>query len=415
MWINSIVAYKHSWKILLKRLLLEFVTEEGATIDSGEERDPEDVELDQNGALLMALNTYALWTGDFEFISGYWEKIKKLANYPFQDVFYHEASGMFHNSREYWERHKLHGVEDGIELMYQFFVAEGLKAAINLAQILKKKDEIKLWNHRLDKLKSAILDNPSYALHDKRGFIKRRSKYGSVQEKIDPSKDADLPKGVPLYESYDHYLNPDASSALPIAMGFVPAESKIAKATLENVEMLWNQGWEGGGYGRYHMSSEADSPGSWPFASLFIARAYMEVGDYEKVWRVLKWLEEFPGSTSGSWFEFNGNRISPPYPQVGIVPWTWAEMITLFIHHILGVKPAKDHIIFRPRLLPGINHLSGSLPIRKSRLNFEVKVGKNIKDSTFRINGAKIDHEENEIRFPYMKGNVLIEAFLNKR
>ena len=55
----------------------------------------------------------------------------------------------------------------------------------------------------------------------------------------------------------------------------------VARKTLESLEELWNQRWTMGGYGRYHVSSEPDSPGPWPIASIFMARAYLEAGDDE--------------------------------------------------------------------------------------------------------------------------------------
>jgi len=129
-------------------------------------------------------------------------------------------------------------------------------------------------------LKEAILNHPKFSLVDERGFIKRRDINGTVQETISPSADAGLPQGVPLTENIDHFLNPDTSAAMPIVFEFVPPDSEVAKATLENLETLWNQRWKNGGYGRYHFASEADSHGAWPFPSLFMARAYVETGDY---------------------------------------------------------------------------------------------------------------------------------------
>jgi hypothetical protein len=81
------------------------------------------------------------------------------------------------------------------------------------------------------------------------------------------------------------------------------------------------------------------------------------MGRYELVERVLGWLNKIPGRNSDSWFENYGERISPPYPQVGIPPWTWAEIIMMVIKDMLGVAPEKDYVRIKPVLLPSINKL----------------------------------------------------------
>ena len=49
-------------RTILSRLLSEFVTERGDTVDSSLKRDRDEVELDQNGVLLYALEQYTRWT-----------------------------------------------------------------------------------------------------------------------------------------------------------------------------------------------------------------------------------------------------------------------------------------------------------------------------------------------------------------
>ncbi len=257
MTIGLILSGQHALaKVMLERLLNDFVSEDGDCIDSSKKRNAEEVELDQNGTLLYTIKTYLLWTGDFDFVDKYWDKIKKTIEFPLNDVFRHKESGMFYNSREYWERHSAHGIKPGIELMYQIFPSIGLTSAAILARLMNKNEDAKKWDTEALKLKYAILDNPTFELVNKRGFIKRRDKDGTIQETITPSKDAGLPEGVPLSENIDHFLNPDTSSALPIAFGFVPPDSEVAQATLENLEMLWNQRWKNGNHG-YHQWSQS--------------------------------------------------------------------------------------------------------------------------------------------------------------
>ena len=357
---------------MLQRLLEEFVTPEGATLDSSEVRGRDDVELDQNGILLNVLEQYVNWTGDLDLVARAWPKISALAAYPLRDEFRHEASGLLSGCREYWERHAAHGIEPGLELVYQLFVSLGLSSAASLARRVGRPVEAERWDDASQALRTAFLSHPVYALCDDGRFVKRRNLDGRVQTHIAARSDAGLPDGVPLSSPGPHLLDPDTCSVLPIVFGAVDPAGPIARATLSHVEQLWNQAWNDGGYGRYHVSSEPDSPGAWPFASVFVARAAVEAGTSEPAWRVLRWLHDIPGSNPASWFEFYGPRIAPPFPQVGIIPWTWAEVILLFVHHILGVRPQDDGIHVRPKLLSGLTHVEARLPIRDGWLDLDL-------------------------------------------
>ena len=55
--------------VIFRRLLREFVTADGVTVDSSEVRGRDEVELDQNGVLLYALLQYVCWTGDRDLIA----------------------------------------------------------------------------------------------------------------------------------------------------------------------------------------------------------------------------------------------------------------------------------------------------------------------------------------------------------
>lgn len=397
---------------MLHRLLREFVTDEGDTIDSSERRERDDIELDQNGVLLYALKNYVMWTDDNEIIKENWMKIVSTAEFPLRKAFRHEPSGLLTNKREYWERHRAHGIEEGMELANQLFVSVGLSCAASLARFVSHETEALRWEKEAERIKNSMLNDSRYSLIDRKRFIKRRRADGSVQESINASPEARLPGEAPLSGDGAHLLNPDASIALPIAMGFISPDSAIALNTLANLEELWNQFWEGGGYGRYHASSEPDSPGAWPFPSLFIARAYMETEDFEKVWRILRWLNTTSGATSGSWFEFYGHRLAPPFPQVGIVPWTWAEMLIFLIHHIIGIQPNMNHLRIRPRMLPGIQEINASFPLRNSRLQLEIKGGQKENACGFRSNGTILESTEKEAILSYSEKDLLVDVFL---
>ena len=55
-------------RTILARLLSDFVSDEGATLDSSRLRPLEESEVDQNGVLLFALESYLHWTGDMDLI-----------------------------------------------------------------------------------------------------------------------------------------------------------------------------------------------------------------------------------------------------------------------------------------------------------------------------------------------------------
>jgi hypothetical protein len=401
------IAYR-----ILNRLLEEFVTEKGDIIHSSEERGSDEVELDQNGALLFALKNYVLWTDSQEIITKHWNKIAAVAEFPLSDVFLHSRSGLLANRREYWGRQQPHGIVKGMELGHQLFSAIGLSAASTLASLVSRKRETLRWKAEAERIKRAMLDIAQYGLIDSRGFIKRRGIDGVIQEIVKPLPKARLSEGVPLSSRGEHHLNPDASSVLPIAMGFIPPDSPVASLTLDSVEKLWNQAWKDGGYGRYHVSSEPDSPGSWPLPSLFIARSYVETGNFDKMWRILKWLNKIPGAMSGSWFEFYGQHLELPIPQVGITPWTWAEMLILLIHHIIGIQPEVDHLRIRPRLVPGIEKIEASFPLRDGKINIEIKSGRKKKSYGFRSDGEIIQSSEKEACISYSKKDIWVEVSL---
>lgn len=367
-------------RTMLARLLDDFVSESGDVIDSGQYRDPIEVELDQNGELLTALKTYVDWTGDLDLLRERWGKVTALASFPLQESFCHEESGLLHNAREYWERHGGFGILDGFELMHQFFVALGLESAVYLSERTGNRAETETWKTAAERLRYGLLEDPQYRLIENGHFIKRRGIDGVWQKTITRPDDCVLPPEIPLMEDGPRSLDPDTSSVLPIAYAFIDPNGDLASNTLAHMEETWNQRWDDGGYGRYNAESEADSAGPWPFASLFVARAYVEAGDHDNVWRILRWLSNAPSSRAGSWFEFYGNRIAPPYAQNGIIPWTWAEMATLFVHHLVGVRPDLDGVTIRPFLLNGLDQMNATVRVREHRLNIDVRRAASVKE-----------------------------------
>jgi hypothetical protein len=398
-------------RTMLARLLDEFVSEDGDVIDSGRHREPIEVELDQNGELLTALRTYIDWSGDLELVRARWTKVEALVAFPLKECFRHEESGLLHNAREYWERHAGHGIQDGCELMHQFFVAMGLENAVYLSDVSGNDPSRGKWSSAAAALRYAFLENPKYRLVENGHFIKRRGLDGLWQEAIRRSEECILPPEIPLMEAGPRYLDPDTSSVLPIVYSFIDPSSELAKNTIAQMDELWNQRWDTGGYGRYNADSEADSPGAWPFASLFVARACVEAGDDANVWRILRWLAAAPGNVAGSWFEFFGDRIAPPYAQVGIVPWTWAEMISLYVHHLLGVRPDLQGVTLRPHLLDGLERMDASVRVHGRQVKLQVMTAASHADRGALIGERRIEWTDRGVRLPLPESDVEVTVF----
>jgi hypothetical protein len=379
-------------RTILARLLTDFVDDEGATLDSSRFRPWEESEFDQNGVLLFALESYVDWTGDRDLVRDNWRTIEKAAAFPLRRQFRHGPSGLLANRREFWERHQAHGIRMGMELAHQLFVVMGLRSAGRLAALTGRTELAWAWTEAAMNLREAMLKDEKFSLVESDRFIKRRGVDGRVQTDIRPAPGSTLPRQAPLFEPGRHLLNPDTSAALPIAWEFVDPAGPLARRTLASMEILWNQRWTGGGYGRYHVTSEPDSPGPWPFPSLFVARAAIEAGDEARTRRVLDWLGRVPGSRAASWFEFYGPRPVPPYPQVGIIPWTWAELIFLAIHHVLGARPGDGFLSLRPKLLPGLDRIQADLPLRGGRLEISVRRARRGEDPAFRSGSRKIPY-----------------------
>ena len=397
---------------VLSRLLRRFIGPQGAPADSSRQRTLEDCEPDQNGVLLFALKHFLDWTGDKKFVTAHWKKIALTADFLLQPGLRHEPSGLLHNRREFWERHSVHGIRDGFELAHQLFAVLGLRSAAALAFATGRREKEKAWSWAAARIERAMLSSSRFALVERGRFIKRRGTDGRVQSEITPAPASGLPPDTPLFRAGPHFLDPDSSAALPIAWELVDPRGRLARRTLRDFERLWNQRWHGGGYGRYHVSSEPDSPGPWPFASLFIARAAVEAGEGRKARRVLDWLGRTPGARAGTWFEFYGPRPVPPYPQVGITPWTWAEMIFLFVHHVLGLRPRGDRVRLRPRFLPGQRRLDASFRVRGTTIRISLaRMGRGERPA-FRIDGVPAAVKDGAVSFrlPDRNKTIVIEG-----
>lgn len=392
---------------ILRRILTRSVDETGRTVDASRHRPPETMELDQNGELLYALSTHWLWTGNDAILRDHWGKIKNVADYVLQPIFMDPSVGLVKNSREYWERDPGFGVKEGYENTYQLWNIVGLAKAAEIAGMMGDSAAAKRWSEASRKMTKSFVEHPRFSLVENGHFIKRRLANGDVQRTFEPPNRASMPKGMPLNVESVSYCDPDAANVLPIALEVVDPQSSLSLKTLESVEELWNQRWNSGGYSRYHVSSEPDSPGPWPFATLFIARAYHEAGNQEKVWRALQWLLDAQGGAAGSWLEYYGDRPTPPLPPVGIVVWTWAELLLFFVHHLLGVRPSPNGLVVRPRLLTGLEKVIARVPLRGHLLTLNLVPDK--KSQWASVNGKRVSLKNQSLQLPLPESDLTVE------
>jgi hypothetical protein len=267
------------------------------------------------------------------------------------------------------------------------------------------------WRAAAARMKSTFLSHPRFSFIENGRFIKRRLADGRHHATLEPPSREALPAGMPLRVDPVNYCDPDASSVFPILLGIAGPRGAVARATLESMETLWNQRWSGGGYGRYHVTGEPDSPGPWPFASLFIARAWLEAGEPAKAWRVLRWLESVPGGQSGAWFEFYGERPSPPLPQVAIIPWIWAELLALGVHGVLGVRPEPEVLVVQPRLLDGLDGISAALPFNNGH-TLQLQIRRTSGPPSAEVDGRGVPLVDGALRIPRPSAGATIEIRL---
>ena len=362
-------------RTILHKILSKAIGPDGCAIESSRWSGYDYTELDQNGQILYAAWLYLCWTGDVAMIRKYWDKIVLAGDFPLLPVFRDANSTLLRNKREFWERDDRFGVEDGYELVYQFWVAYGLEKGAAVARLLGDNGTASRWEKASANLKQVMLDHPTFRFIEDGHLIKRRTRDGRWQRYFIPADRAAMPPGSPIATVEKPEADPDSGSLYPIIYGYVDPRGGTAKQTLAYMDGLWNQRWEFGGYARYNTDSEPDPPGPWPIATILVARAALEAGDYDRVWRALKWVAGIHGGNSGGWFERYGPSITPPAPPVSVVGWAWAEIVLFMIHHMMGFRPDLDGITVQPKLLPGVNTMNTAFTIRGGQVDVGIQRG----------------------------------------
>ncbi|MFH0991711.1 MAG: hypothetical protein V1799_17020 [bacterium] len=390
---------KEQARTMLERNLQSAIGPDGRTIESSRWFGYEYTELNQNGMLLYALWVYYCYTGDEELVRKHWSSIKRCADFPLLEVFRDPATKMVKNKREFWERSDPHGVEEGYEMAYQFWVSFGLEKAAEVAQALGKIEEAKRWRRASAETKESMLKNPRFKLVEDGHLIKRRKATGEWQQYFIPPDRKRMPANSPLAVEGRPSAEPDVIEIYPIIYDFIDPKGDLAQNTLRWVEQLWNHRWEGGGYPRYNSTSEDNPPAPWPLASMLVARAYARAGDDEKVWRVLQWLASIHGGKSGGWFERYGQSITPPMPPVNVVGWTWYEILALAVRDVIGLQPQTDHIMIQPHMLAGLNEISAQLTVRTSKLHILLR--RTTEKNLALVNGKEVEFKNGILKIQY--------------
>jgi hypothetical protein len=184
-----------------------------------------------------------------------------------------------------------------------------------------------------------------------------------------------------------HLAEPDASMALPIALGVVDPRSAVARNTLDELEKLWSARWFGGGYERYHSSGQVDQPGPWSFATCFILRAQHEAGLLDRSRRTLEWLNTVQGGRAGAWFE-EIPLVRSQAGTAGILPWSSAELSLFIVRHVLGIRFEDRGVVVRPALYADSPPVRAGLRFRAGRLLLEVPAAGRFRSAV--VNGRRI-------------------------
>ena len=339
-------------------ILTKMIGDDGRTMVANRFENPDLEQFDQMGELLHGLKAYRDWTGDDSLIRQHRAKLVALIERPLRPQF-RDATGMVHNRREYWER----TFDDAYELAYQTYVILGLREAAELAPSLGAEERAARWRAEADRMLQAMLSHPERALVEQGRLIKRRSTSGEWVKQVRWPGQPDTPGATERIQ----LAEPDATLALPIALGIVDPSSPLARKTLDKAEELWNARWTGGGHERYHSSSQGDQPGPWPFASCFLLRAEHEAGMFDRSRRTLEWLNTVQGGRVGAWFE-DIPVVRSTAPTCAVLPWTSGEISLFVVRHLLGVRFEGNRLAVRPALYPDSPSVTADLRFRDGRL-----------------------------------------------
>ncbi|MGE3799999.1 MAG: hypothetical protein AB7H80_03180 [Candidatus Kapaibacterium sp.] len=342
-------------KSILTNILDWLTDDEGHVAESSRFRDGELAELNANGAVLLALRDYYWFTRDGDFLRRYWIQIGNIATLLCKPEHLH-SSGLLVGRRDLWERLPWMGLRTGFDVATNTFCAEGLIAASYLAGLLGIDGKCVEWRERGEAMHRAMFKHLTLSFVENNRIVHRRLLDGTVQTTMIAEAEYDDERYIPyvpdhVSDSTPRPCDPDSVSALPILYNLVDPTSSLAQNTLNHLhEHLWNPTGIGG-YARSPIPSDPDSPGPWPFVTAWMAEAELKGGMTERATETTEWLLKM-ANNGGNWFEYYGERQSPPYPPTGIIVWGWGQYLLLAIRGWMGIEVTGKRLRIAPKLVP---------------------------------------------------------------
>jgi hypothetical protein len=362
---------------VLEHCLRDLITAEGKTMIGGGFDNPDREQFDQTGELLLALRWYAEFSGDNSLVERYRTKLIAMVERPLKPGF-RDATGLVHNRREFWEQ----TMNDAYELAYNTYVAVGLREAAALALPLGAQDRQQKWLKQADLIQQAILKT----FVQDGALIKRRNVTGEVAQHLVHQAGA---PDVPCRSAEHNLIHPDATMALPLALGLVEPNSPLALNTLKEIEKLRNQRWWGGGYGRYDASSEINMPGPWGIAGALVLRGQHEGGRLDLSRSTLEWFRNVQGGNGGLYYEEMPLIAGSQQQWLGLVTWPTGELPFFVVRHYLGIGFESGRMTIRPKLFPGSPAVRADLRYRSGRIRVEIDGSGPVRVTT--ANGKALD------------------------
>jgi hypothetical protein len=384
---------------VLEHCIRDMLTAEGTTMIGGGFDKPDREQFDQTGELMLALRWYADFSGDTSLVETYRAKLIALVERPLNPSF-RDATGLVHNRREFWEQ----TMNDAYELAYNTYVVVGLREAAALAAPLGAQDRRESWLKEAAAIQEAMLKT----LVQDGALIKRRNVTGEVAERLVQLAGA---PDTPCRSAEHHVIYPDATMALPIALGLVEPGSALASNTLNQVEKLRNQRWWGGGYGRYDASAEINMPGPWGIAGALVLRGQHAGGMLDRSRSTLEWFRTVQGGNGGLYYEEIPLLAGSQQNWLGLVTWPTGELPYFVVRHYLGLTFEDGCVVIRPQLYPNSPPVHADLRFRQGRLRMAVDGAGEIAEAA--LDGKAIDvAADGAVRLPreFSGGSLVLRA-----
>ena len=372
---------------VLEHCIRDMLTAEGTTMIGGGFDDPDREQFDQTGELMLAVRWYTEFSGDNSLAETYRAKLIALVERPLNPAF-RDATGLVHNRREFWEQ----TMNDAYELSYNTYVIVGLREAAALAPQLGAQDRKQRWLAEADAMQRAMLK----MLVQDGTLIKRRNITGEMaRHLVNPGGAPDVPSMNVIH----HQIYPDATMALPLALGLVEPNSALATKTLDEIEKLRNQRWSGGGYGRYDATSEINMPGPWGIAGALVLRGQHAGGMLHRSRSTLEWFRTVQGGNGGLYYEEMPLLAGSQQNWLGLVTWPTGELPYFVVRHYLGVRFQDGRVAIRLTVYPNSPPIKADLRFHQGRLKLKIPGSGPYRFAE--VNGKRIEiDKQGTIRLP---------------